>query len=237
MAAYRCRAVAMPRNLPARRLATLVEVTTRVIWHRLRVLPAATALAGIAAGVTIPLAAPGSTLTILVWWAIATGLLGAVESFVQASGVSGRLVAGVISVAFGLFVLGGPVQDLAVLVLSVTLRIEEALGVGPAALRPRGRADVDVEDLAAAERAPTSFASWRAATGPSRATAKPPSASACAPARCATACARSASGAPQRAERVRSGPPEACGPWTSCRPHWVTPAVPTDRIAPVPRHS
>jgi hypothetical protein len=143
----------MPRNLPARRLATLVEVTTRVIWHRLRVLPAATALAGIAAGVTIPLAAPGSTLTILVWWAIATGLLGAVESFVQASGVSGRLVAGVISVAFGLFVLGGPVQDLAVLVLSVTLRIEEALGVGPAALRPRGRADVDVEDLAAAERA------------------------------------------------------------------------------------
>jgi formate hydrogenlyase transcriptional activator len=33
-----------------------------------------------------------------------------------------------------------------------TLRIEEALGVGPAAIRSRGRADVEVEDLAVAER-------------------------------------------------------------------------------------
>jgi transcriptional regulator of acetoin/glycerol metabolism len=40
-----------------------------------------------------------------------------------------------------------------ILTTGSTLRIEETLGVGPAALRPRARADVDVEDLAAAERA------------------------------------------------------------------------------------
>jgi formate hydrogenlyase transcriptional activator len=40
-----------------------------------------------------------------------------------------------------------------ILTTGSTLRIEETLGVGPAALRPRVRADVDVEDLAAAERA------------------------------------------------------------------------------------
>lgn len=102
-------------------LATLVEAHGTSTRRSHRLLAAATALAGIAAGAMAPLAARGGLLTIFAWWAIVCGLLDIGRAFVGAEDIRGRLLVGAISVAFGLFVLSGAVTDNIRLVLSVSI--------------------------------------------------------------------------------------------------------------------
>jgi len=74
-------------------------------------------LISLAAGVTIlVVAAPGRFRPFPVW-AIVTGVLEAVQALTPAGRTPGRLLAAIVSVAFGLFALFGPVQDRAVLLL------------------------------------------------------------------------------------------------------------------------
>lgn len=78
-------------------------------------------LTGVAAGIAVMLRPPGQRpgpLAIFAWWAIITGLLQAVEALSLGRGHAGRpYLAGitVVSVAFGVLILGRPPHDLVTL--------------------------------------------------------------------------------------------------------------------------
>jgi len=101
----------------------------RAAWLAL----AGDALISLAAGVTIVMvAAPGRFRPFPVW-AIVTGLLEGVQALSPAGRVPGRLLAAIVSVAFGLFALLGPIQDRATLLL-----IAAAFAIVAGGLRLRG---------------------------------------------------------------------------------------------------
>lgn len=79
-------------------------------------------LTGVVAGIMTVVAAPGSALAILAWWAIITGLIQAIEALVLRGGWQGRplLVAiAILSVVFGVLILVRPPQDLVTLAVHV----------------------------------------------------------------------------------------------------------------------
>jgi len=75
-------------------------------------------LTGVAAGIAVGLRPPGQSpgpLAIFAWWAIITGLLQAVEALSLGRGREGRaylIAIALVSVAFGVSILGRPPQDL-----------------------------------------------------------------------------------------------------------------------------
>lgn len=95
-------------------------------WHRSgrwRLL-ACKGLAGIAAGLAVALQTPGQkpgAVAILAWWAIIIGLLQAVEALLLGAhrGRPGLVTTAVVSVAFGVLILGRPPHDLMTLVMHV----------------------------------------------------------------------------------------------------------------------
>jgi uncharacterized membrane protein HdeD (DUF308 family) len=75
------------------------------------------AVISLGAGVLVVVAAAPGRFRPFAVWAIVTGVLEAVQARTPAGRTPGRLAAAIISVAFGLFALVGPLQDRAVLLL------------------------------------------------------------------------------------------------------------------------
>jgi len=101
-------------------LATLFESVAALNRRGRWIWPAANALAGIAAAVII-LFATRRPLTVFAWWAIVTGVLEMWAALSTSDATRSRIAVAALSMALGLFMLAGPFQDGARLLLATAV--------------------------------------------------------------------------------------------------------------------